>query len=60
MGGSSRRLVGPKKPAKPTKDRVWFERKVAELGTELEKLPAERRAELIRQIEDEADGKAKG
>ena len=27
------------KPAK--KDRVWFERKVAELKTELEKLPAE-------------------
>jgi hypothetical protein len=34
------------KKAGPKRDRAWFERKVAELKTELEKLPAERQEQL--------------
>jgi hypothetical protein len=37
----------------PKKDRAWFERKVAELKTELEKLPADRQEQLRRELEDE-------
>ena len=39
------------------KDRAWFERKVAELKTELEKLPADRQEQLRRELEDEGDRK---
>jgi hypothetical protein len=39
----------------PEKDRAWFERKVAELKTELEKLPADRQEHLMRELEDEGD-----
>lgn len=42
-------------PEKPKKDRAWFERKVADLKAELEKLPAERQAESKKELED--DGK---
>lgn len=38
----------PKKRTTPKKDREWFERKVAELRAGLEKLPADRQAELMR------------
>ena len=37
---------------KPRKDRAWFERKVAALKAELEKLPADRQAELKKELED--------
>jgi hypothetical protein len=36
----------------PKKDRAWFERKVAELKTELEKLPADRQEQLKRELEE--------
>jgi hypothetical protein len=46
-----------KKKAPPKKDRAWFERKVAELKTELEKLPADRQEQLRKELEDEGDRK---
>ena len=33
------------------KDQAWFERKVAELKAELERLPAERQEQLRRELE---------
>jgi hypothetical protein len=39
----------------PKKDRAWFERKVAELKTELEKLPVDRQEQLKRELESEGD-----
>jgi len=44
------------KKAAPKKDRAWFERKVAELKRELEKLPADRQEQLRRELEGQ--GKA--
>jgi hypothetical protein len=37
--------------AEPKRDWTWFERTVAELKAELEKLPAERQEELLRELE---------
>jgi hypothetical protein len=37
--------------AEPKRDWTWFERTVAELKTELEKLPADRQEELMRELE---------
>jgi hypothetical protein len=34
------------------RDQAWFERKVAELKAALEKLPAERQEELMRELEE--------
>ncbi len=48
---------GKAKRTGPKKDRAWFERKVAELRAELEKLPAERQEQLRRELEDERDRK---
>jgi ribosome-interacting GTPase 1 len=48
-----KRIVKAEKKTK--KDRAWFERKVAELKTELEKLPADRQEQLRRELEDEGD-----
>ena len=45
---------GRKGPA-PKKDRAWFERKVAELKAEIEKLPADRQEQLKRELEAEGD-----
>jgi hypothetical protein len=42
-----------KKKAAPKKDQAWFERKVAELKAELEKLPADRQEQLRRELEAE-------
>lgn len=47
-----RRTGKTKKKAAPKKDRAWFERKVAELRTELEKLPADRQEQLRRELEE--------
>ena len=44
----------PKTKAAPKKDRAWFERKVAELKAELDKLPADRQEQLGRELEDES------
>jgi hypothetical protein len=37
----------------PERDQAWFERKVAELNAALEKLPAERQDEMLRELEEE-------
>jgi hypothetical protein len=39
-----------KKKAGPKKDRAWFGRKVAELKTELEKLPTDRQEQLGQEL----------
>jgi hypothetical protein len=44
-----------KKHAPPKKDRAWFERKVAELKCELDKLQVDRREQLKRKLETEKD-----
>ena len=41
-----------RRKAEPKKDRAWFERKVAELKAELEKLPADRQEQLRRELEE--------
>jgi hypothetical protein len=41
----------PDKP--PKKDRRWFETKVAELRTELEKLPSHRQKQFERELKQE-------
>ena len=53
----SRTAGNPKTKAAPNKDRAWFERKVAELKAELDKLPADRQEQLRRELEDEGDRK---
>jgi hypothetical protein len=45
----------PKTKAAPKKDREWFERKVAELKAELDKLPADRQEQLKRELEAEKE-----
>jgi hypothetical protein len=51
----TKRTGKAKKKATPKKDRAWFERKVAELKTELEKLPADRQEQLKRELGSEED-----
>lgn len=41
-----------KKKAAAKKDRAWFDRKVAELRAELEKLPADRQEQLRRELDE--------
>ena len=41
--------------AAPEQDRAWFERKVAELKAELEKLPVDRQEQLAKDLEAEKD-----
>ena len=43
---------GKTKRTVPKKDRAWFERKVAELKAEVEKLPADRQEELKRELDE--------
>jgi hypothetical protein len=45
----------PKAKAAPKKDRAWFERKVAGLKAELEKLPADRQVQFKRELEAEKE-----
>ncbi|MCE5308524.1 MAG: hypothetical protein LLG20_12875 [Acidobacteriales bacterium] len=47
----SRAAGKPKTKAAP-KDRAWFERKVAELKAELDKLPADRQERLWRELDN--------
>jgi ribosome-interacting GTPase 1 len=49
------RAAGKPKKKAAAKDRAWFERKVAELKAELEKLPADRQEQLRRELEDEPE-----
>lgn len=42
---------GTAKKREPKKNRAWFQRKVSELKAELEKLPADRRAQLAKDLE---------
>ena len=53
----TRRTGKAKKKAGPKQDGAWFERKVAELKTELEKLPVDRQEQLRRELEEEGDRK---
>jgi hypothetical protein len=46
-----------KKPV-PKKDRAWFERKVAELKAELEKLPTRRQEQLAMDLETGKENRA--
>ncbi len=46
-----KKRTGKAKRTGPKKDQVWFERKVAELKTELEKLPADRQEQLKWELE---------
>ncbi len=39
----------------PAANQEWFQRKVAELKAELEKLPVDRQEQLKRELEGEAD-----
>ena len=56
---SKQRTGKAKKTAAPKKDRVWFERQVAELKAELEKLPADRQEQLRRELDEEYKGAKK-
>jgi len=47
-----RKGTGKTKP-RPMQDRAWFERQVAELKAQLEKLPADRQEQLKRKLEQE-------
>jgi hypothetical protein len=49
------RTTGAKRRPAPKKDRAWFERKVAELKADAERLPADRQEQLMRELEDERD-----
>jgi hypothetical protein len=55
----TKRTSKAKKTA-PKEDRAWFERKVAELKAELEKLPADRQEQLKQELETEEKGKNHG
>jgi hypothetical protein len=46
-----RKTTGKTK-TRPKRDQAWFERKVAELGRALQKLPADRQEELERELEE--------
>jgi hypothetical protein len=50
-----KKRTGKAKKTGPKKDRAWFERKVAELKAELDKLPADRQEQLRREFEAEAE-----
>jgi hypothetical protein len=50
-----KKRTGKAKKAGPKKGRAWFERKVAELRAELEKLPADRQEQLRRELEDRGE-----
>ncbi len=51
----AKRTAKAKKKAAPKKGRAWFERRVAELKTAAEKLPAARQEQLRRELEGEGD-----
>ncbi|HYW46951.1 MAG TPA: hypothetical protein VE959_29060 [Bryobacteraceae bacterium] len=51
----TRRTGKAKTKAAPKTDRAWFERKVAELKAELEKLPADRQEQLTKDLETEKE-----
>jgi hypothetical protein len=51
----TRRRGKAKNKAAPKKDRAWFERKVAELKVELDKLPPDRQQQVKRELETEED-----
>ena len=50
-----RKTTGKTK-TRPKRDQAWFERKVAELKAALEKLPADRREQLERELEKQQGG----
>jgi len=50
-----KKRTGKAKKTGTKKDREWFERKVAELRSEVERLPADRQAQLRRELESERE-----
>jgi hypothetical protein len=52
MAGDMAKRAGKAKKTPPRKDRAWFQRKVAELKAALEKLPADRQEQLMRELEE--------
>jgi hypothetical protein len=50
-----KKRTGKRKKTGPKKDRAWFERKVAELKAELDKLPWDRQEQLGRELERRGD-----
>ena len=51
-----KKRTGKAKKTAPNKDREWFERKVSELRTEMEKLPPDRQEQLRRELEEAKSG----
>jgi hypothetical protein len=51
----AKRTDKPKKKAAPKKSAAWLRRKVAELKTDLEKLPKDRQDQLRRELKGEKD-----
>jgi len=51
----AKRAGKAKKRAAPKKDSAWFQRKVAELKNEVEKLPADRKEEFTRKFKAESE-----
>jgi hypothetical protein len=47
-----KRTNNTKAKAIPKKSRAWFERKVAELKTDLDKLPGDRQEQLNRELKE--------
>jgi len=47
----AKRITKVKRTVPSKEDRAWFERKVAELKTDLEKLPEDRQEQLKREME---------
>jgi len=47
-----KKRTGKAKKKAPKKDDAWFRRKVAELKAELEKLPADRQEQFMRELEE--------
>ena len=50
-----KKRMGKAKKTGPKKARARFERKVAELKAELEKLPRDRQEQLARRLEEESE-----
>jgi hypothetical protein len=51
----AKRTFKAEKKAAPKRNRAWFQRKVAELKAEAEKLPADRQGEFTRKLKEESE-----
>ena len=50
-----KKRAGKPKKTGPKKDRAWFEQKVAELKAELDKLPAGRQQQLLKDLQKDEE-----